>query len=52
MPAADPAFFRRAMTESEKGVLFAVLAHFVWGGMAIYFYAIRHSSPVEIAASR
>jgi chloramphenicol-sensitive protein RarD len=52
MPAADPAFFRRAMTESEKGVLFAVLAHFVWGGMAIYFYAIRHISPVEIAASR
>ncbi|MBM3520348.1 MAG: EamA family transporter RarD, partial [Alphaproteobacteria bacterium] len=52
MSAADPALPRRTMTESEKGVLFAVLAHFVWGGMAIYFYAIRYISPVEIAASR
>ena len=25
------------MTEAEKGVGLAVLAHLVWGGMAVYF---------------
>ncbi|MBI2719681.1 MAG: EamA family transporter RarD [Rhizobiales bacterium] len=40
------------MSESEKGVALAVMAHLVWGGMAVYFGLIRHISPVEIAASR
>ncbi|MFT3986056.1 EamA family transporter RarD [Aestuariivirga sp.] len=47
--AAVPA---RSMTESEKGVLLAVLAHLVWGGMAFYFGLMRHISPVEIAVHR
>jgi chloramphenicol-sensitive protein RarD len=42
----------RALSEPEKGVIFAVLAHMVWGGMAVYFGLIRHISPLEIAASR
>jgi len=47
--AAVPA---RSMTESEKGVLLAVLAHLVWGGMAFYFGLMRHITPVEIAVHR
>lgn len=41
-----------AMTEAEKGVLLAVLAHLVWGAMAVYFGYMRHISPVEIAVHR
>ena len=40
------------MTEAEKGVGLAVLAHLVWGGMAVYFGLIRHISPIEIAVHR
>ncbi len=43
---------KRALSESEKGVLLAVLAHLVWGGMAFYFGLLRHISPVEIAVNR
>jgi chloramphenicol-sensitive protein RarD len=42
----------RTLTNAEKGVILAVMAHLVWGGMAIYFGLIRHISPVEIAVSR
>ncbi len=42
----------RNMTESEKGVALAVMAHLVWGGMAVYFGFIRHISPAEIAVNR
>ena len=42
----------RTLTNAEKGVLLAVLAHLVWGGMAVYFGFIRHISPVEIAVNR
>ena len=42
----------RTLTTAEKGVLLAVMAHIVWGGMAVYFGLIRHISPVEIAANR
>lgn len=40
------------MSESNKGVLFAIIAHLFWGGMAVYFGLIRHINPVEIAANR
>ncbi len=43
---------RASLGEAEKGVLFAVLAHLVWGGMAVYFGLIRHISPLEIAVHR
>ena len=42
----------RALTSAEKGVILAVLAHLVWGGMAVYFGLIRHISPIEIAVHR
>ncbi len=43
---------RDGLSEAEKGVVFALLAHLVWGGMAFYFGLIRHISPVEIAVHR
>src|SRR6476661_4955795 len=42
----------RTLTKAETGVLFAVMAHLVWGGMAFYFGLIRHISPIEIAVNR
>ncbi len=42
----------RTLTNAEKGVLLAVLAHLVWGGMAVYFGFMRHISPIEIAVHR
>jgi len=30
------------MSESQKGVLFCVIAHLFWGGMAPYFGFMRH----------
>jgi chloramphenicol-sensitive protein RarD len=52
MSAADQSMTRESLSEAEKGVLFAVMAHLVWGGMAVYFGLIRHISPVEIAVHR
>ncbi|MGQ0485580.1 MAG: EamA family transporter RarD [Hyphomicrobiales bacterium] len=52
MSAALPPMIREGLSEAEKGVLFAVIAHLVWGGMAFYFGLIRHISPVEIAVHR
>lgn len=49
--AQDPPL-PRTLTNSETGVLLAVMAHLVWGGMAVYFGLIRHISPVEIAVNR
>ncbi|MDE2446083.1 MAG: EamA family transporter RarD [Alphaproteobacteria bacterium] len=46
----SPAFHR--LSEPAKGVLFAVIAHLFWGGMAIYFGLIRHINPMEIAVNR
>lgn len=48
---SDP-FSVRRMSESEKGVALAVMAHLVWGGMAVYFGLMRHISPAEIAVNR
>ena len=42
----------RRMSEAETGVMLAVMAHLVWGGMAVYFGLIRYVSPVEIAVNR
>ena len=40
------------LSEPNKGVLFAVIAHLFWGGMAVYFGLIRHINPMEIAVNR
>ena len=41
-----------SLTEEKKGVIYAVIAHLFWGGMAIYFGLMRHISPMEIAVNR
>lgn len=41
-----------ALSEQHKGVIFAVIAHLFWGGMASYFGLIRHIPAVEIAVHR
>lgn len=43
---------RSGLSAAEKGVLYAVLAHLTWGGMAVYFDFLRHVSPLEIAVHR
>jgi chloramphenicol-sensitive protein RarD len=40
------------LSEPNKGVLFAVIAHLFWGGMAVYFGLLRHINPMEIAVNR
>jgi chloramphenicol-sensitive protein RarD len=40
------------LSEPNKGVLFAVIAHLFWGGMAVYFGLMRHINPIEIAVNR
>ena len=40
------------MSEPNKGVLFAVIAHLFWGGMAPYLGLLRHVNPWEIAVNR
>ena len=40
------------MSEPKKGVLFAVIAHLFWGGMAPYLGLLRHVNPMEIAVNR
>ncbi|HRX37625.1 MAG TPA: EamA family transporter RarD [Aestuariivirga sp.] len=52
MTAAQDAARPAGLTEPQKGVILALLAHLVWGGMAAYFGLLRHVSPVEIAANR
>ena len=52
MTIADERPVSRALTNAEKGVVLAVMAHLVWGGMAVYFGLIRYISPVEIAVNR
>lgn len=42
----------RRLSDAEKGVALAVLAHLIWGGMAVYFGYLRHVSPIEIAVNR
>jgi chloramphenicol-sensitive protein RarD len=40
------------LSEPNKGVLFAVIAHLFWGGMAPYFGLMRQIDPMEIAVNR
>lgn len=40
------------LSEPNKGVLFAVIAHLFWGSMAVYFGFMRHINPMEIAVNR
>ena len=42
----------RSLSSAEIGVLLAIGAHLVWGGMAVYFGQIRYISPIEIAVNR
>ena len=42
----------RSLSSAEIGVLLAIGAHLVWGGMAVYFGHIRYISPMEIAVNR
>ena len=46
----SPAYHR--LSESNKGVIFAIIAHLFWGGIAVYFGLIRHINPMEIAVNR
>jgi chloramphenicol-sensitive protein RarD len=50
--AQDSRGMARTLTSAEKGVMLAVMAHLIWGGMAAYFGLIRHISPIEIAVNR
>ena len=40
------------LSEPNKGVVFAVIAHLFWGGMAPYLGLLRHVNPLEIAVNR
>lgn len=52
MTIADESPVPRTLTNAEVGVVLAVMAHLVWGGMAVYFGLIRYISPIEIAVNR
>jgi chloramphenicol-sensitive protein RarD len=52
MVAASEPAREEGLSESQKGALYCVLAHLVWGGMAFYFGLIRHISAPEIAIHR
>ena len=52
MSNAELQMSARSLSEAEKGVILALMAHLVWGGMAVYFGLIRHISPAEIAVHR
>jgi chloramphenicol-sensitive protein RarD len=41
-----------SLSPKNKGVLFCVIAHLFWGGMAPYFGMMTHISPPEIAVNR
>jgi len=40
------------MTEEKKGVIFGLLAFFLWGFLPLYFSAINYFSPLELTAYR
>jgi len=52
MAVTDQPYMREGLSESQKGMLYSLLAHLVWGGMAFYFGLIRHISAPEIAVHR
>lgn len=40
------------LTESQKGVIFLLIAHLIWGAMAYYIKLLDHVPPLEIAVHR
>jgi chloramphenicol-sensitive protein RarD len=40
------------LTEPQKGVLYLVVAHLIWGAMAYYVKLLEHVSPAEVAVHR
>jgi chloramphenicol-sensitive protein RarD len=52
MSAIDPPVNATGLSEPQKGVLFCLGAHLVWGVMGYYFYLMRDVSPVEMAVHR
>jgi chloramphenicol-sensitive protein RarD len=42
----------QGLSEQHKGILFNVIAHLFWGGMAVYFGFMRHIPAMEIAIHR
>ena len=40
------------LTDEQRGVVFAIIAHLFWGMMAVYFGFMRHINPWEIAVNR
>jgi chloramphenicol-sensitive protein RarD len=40
------------LSEPQKGILFLLIAHLIWGAMAYYISLLGHVSPVEIAVHR
>lgn len=43
---------RTRLSEAHKGVLYLVVAHFLWGAMAYYIKSVGDVPPVEIAVHR
>lgn len=41
-----------SLTGPQKGVLFLLIAHLIWGAMAYYIKLLDHVSPIEIAVHR
>jgi chloramphenicol-sensitive protein RarD len=39
-------------TDEQRGVVYAVASHCIWGMMAVYFGFMRHINPMEIAVNR
>ncbi len=40
------------MSDQQRGVTYAVLAHLIWAAMAPYLFLIRYINPMEIAVHR
>jgi chloramphenicol-sensitive protein RarD len=47
-----PAAPSQSLTATQRGVLYCIIAHLFWGGMAFYFGLIRHIPAAEIAVHR
>ena len=42
----------KPLSNEQRGVAFAIIAHLFWGMMAVYFGFMRHINPWEIAVNR
>jgi chloramphenicol-sensitive protein RarD len=40
------------LSDAQKGVIFLLVAHLIWGAMAFYIKLLDHVSPVEVAVHR